>query len=150
MNLSKNFKGDLFDYRERSQPFQYDYPIPISKETIPITQNWVDLGTNVVKVFKGYQSNLESDRFGAINKKQAEQWSKHLKDREMYNEKLNVYPASFLKLAESMEENPDPYFSGSYNWYLCGGNVATLEGTEEEESMIVRSFGENHQYLGKF
>lgn len=149
LNLSKKFSSDrIANCRSNRQVVRYDLPLPISKEVLPLTADWTDLCRDIVESKLEHVRALEVAKYQVLHIKQAERWLQHLEVRKELNTKMNVYPKTIVDYAELMERDPDPWFTGKYNWYLMGGNVAALE--DQQKSFIVRSFGDRHQFLGKF
>lgn len=51
------------------------------------------------------------------------------------------------QFAEELENNPDKYFSGQYNWYFTGSNMIIMNMPDED--VLFHVTGENMNRLGK-
>lgn len=63
--------------------------------------------------------------------------------------KEGLYSIHLKNIIESIEQDPDPFFFGSYNWYYTGGNLEILP-LEDNTDVLLHTSGANGNVLSKF
>lgn len=60
--LSRQFESNVCESRGGNAPFEFDYPLPLSQDHIPLSREWTDIGTDIVKKHLEYQKSLRKYR----------------------------------------------------------------------------------------
>lgn len=142
---------DDFFYEEKTldPTYNFSYPLPLQTELIHLDKEWNDVGTKVVGQHLKYKNEKNHRRVCVSYPRRGmfQNWRQNLDERVNTGKKANLYPRTLMKYLNILELDPDPYFSGNYNWYLTGGNVGVV--TRGKSEYLVRAFGSNVEDLGK-
>ncbi|XP_054263834.1 uncharacterized protein LOC128987137 isoform X2 [Macrosteles quadrilineatus] len=158
MNLQRSFPFEedndfTNDHFSKNVLWESSLPIPITKLTDLTFEalNGIDQTTALIRNKLRWQMKKEKI-LNAVKKDK-----KNLSDKLIRKAgtveagSSTVLPRGIVQLAGHLDKDPDPQFSGVYNWYYTGGSLATLANNEENylfyprESNICCSQFENGQ-----
>lgn len=60
-----------------------------------------------------------------------------------------IYSIHLNNVIELIEQDPDPYFFGSYNWYYSGGNLEILP-LDDNTDVMLHTSGASGNILSRF
>uniref|UniRef100_A0A1B6D3C7 TATA box-binding protein-associated factor RNA polymerase I subunit C n=1 Tax=Clastoptera arizonana TaxID=38151 RepID=A0A1B6D3C7_9HEMI len=116
----------------KSFPYKCSLPIPISspfKVSCKVS-NGMDPATTLIRLKMKW--NKKRRKIVNANKR-----DKKFIDGKLLNaalsdlNKATILPRGVAVLASHLKSDPDPKFSGSYNWYYSGGNLAHFQHSDE-------------------
>lgn len=125
-DFSEKFQTDLF----KQYPYDHDYPKPLlppSKLTRDIYEG-IDPTMQLVKIKNKMASVIETNvaQYRRHLDKMTKLKSENIKWEDQGKSSEAVIPEYLAKTAAMFESDPDPHFSGNYNWYYSGGTLSHM------------------------